>query len=96
MSGINAILPRTNGIVSGNVTSAGVPTADVIVDLSNGANPRTTTTASSPAGQFSFPDVPPGSYTLTFHKVGLATRVVIITVKGDATLTQNVDLPVGS
>ncbi len=96
VSGINAILPRTNGIVTGNVTSAGVPTADVIVDLSSGANPRTTTTASSPAGQFSFPDVPPGSYTLTFHKLGLATRVVIITVKGDATITQNADLPVGS
>ena len=77
------------------MTSAGVPTADVIVDLSNGGTPRSTATASTPGGLYRFTDVPPGSYTLTFHKDGLVTRVVIITVVGDQASTRDIDLPVG-
>lgn len=103
-TGVTVALPRATGVVNGSVTAsttatAGAPAAavsDVVVELSDGNTPRATASASSPPGAYRFNDVPPGSYTLTFRKAGFATRVVIITVVADQTVTRNVDLAVAS
>lgn len=95
-SGITITMPRSVGAVEGSVTSGGLATSDVVVELSDGTTPRTTATASLPAGAFRFADVVPGSYTLTFRKAGLVSRVVIVNVTPDQTVTRNIDLTVGS
>jgi hypothetical protein len=100
-TGLVVALPKATGVVAGAVTASGAntatsPVADVVVELSDGGTPRTTASASSPAGAFRFNDVAPGSYTLTFRKKGFATRVVIINVVADQTVTRNVDLAVAS
>ncbi len=92
-TGINVVLPRSTAIVTGSVTSNGAPVADVVVELSDGGTPRATASASSPGGAFRFADVVPGNYTLTFRKTGYATRVVIVTVAADQTITRNIDIP---
>ena len=98
-TGIAVALPRATGVVEGAVTAgtanaSSAPVSDVVVELSDGGTPRTTASASTPAGAFRFNDVPPGSYTLTFRKKGFATRVVIVNVVADQTVTRNVDLAV--
>ena len=65
----------------------------MVVELSDGGTPRATASASSPGGAFRFADVVPGNYTLTFRKTGYATRVVIVTVAADQTITRNIDIP---
>jgi Carboxypeptidase regulatory-like domain len=92
LAGVNVVLPKSTGDVSGVVTANGAPVADVIVELSDGSTPRTTASATAPAGAFRFADVPPGSYTLTFRRTGLVTRVVIIEVIADQTTDRNVDM----
>ncbi|HEY4331980.1 MAG TPA: carboxypeptidase regulatory-like domain-containing protein [Ilumatobacteraceae bacterium] len=92
LTAINAVLPMTNGSVGGTVTVAGVPTAGVTVVLSDGTTPRSTSTAGSPLGAYSFPGVAPGSYTLTFSQGTVVAQVVVIDVVGDQVTTQNVNV----
>jgi carboxypeptidase family protein len=89
---VNVVLSKSTGVVSGSVTAGGLPVSDVVVELSNGAEPKTTASASSPAGAYRFADVPPGGYTLTFRKPGLATQVVIVFVAADQSVTRDIDL----
>lgn len=96
VSGLDAVLPRSFGSVNGTVSSGGAGVSDVIVELSSGTNPRSTATATSPAGAYRFTEIEPGDYTLTFRKVGLATRVVIITITADRTVVRDISLPAGS
>ena len=98
-TGLTVALPRATGVITGAVTAStatapSTPVSDVVVELSDGGTPRATASASSPAGAFRFNDVPPGSYTLTFRKKGFATRVVIVAVVADQTVTRNIDLAV--
>ena len=100
-TGIAVALPRATGVVAGSVTASSAtassgPVSDVVVELSDGGTPRATASASTPAGAFRFNDVVPGSYTLTFRKKGFATRVVIVNVVADQTVTRNIDLAVAS
>ena len=92
-TGVNIVLPKSAGVIAGSVTSNGAPVADVVVELSDGGTPKATASASSPGGAFRFADVAPGSYTLTFRKPGYATRVVIVAVQADQTITRNIDIP---
>lgn len=97
--GVNASLTRANATISGIVTSgltaSGAPdgAGDVTVALSNGAVPRITTTATAPAGAYLIADVPPGSYTLTYFRAGVQTRIVLITVAAGEAFVRNIDLP---
>ena len=96
VSGLDAVLPRSVGNINGTVFNGSTPVADVIVELSNGSDPKSTVTATAPAGAYRFADVEPGDYTLTFRKAGLATRVVIVTVTADQTTVRDIALPTGS
>lgn len=54
--------------------------AGVIVELGDGLNTRQTLTSTDPAGEFSFPNVPPGSYSVTMtstNSLDVVTRRVI-------------------
>jgi len=96
VGGLDAVLPKALGSVGGTVSSSSTGASDVIVELSSGTEPRSTVTATSPAGAYRFNDVEPGNYTLTFRKSGLATRVVIVTITADQALVRDISLPTGS
>jgi hypothetical protein len=94
--GLDVTLPKATGEVGGTVFSGSTAMSDVIVELSNGSAPRSTVTATAPAGAYRFADVEPGDYTLTFRKAGAATRVVIVTIAADQTVVRDIALPAGS
>jgi len=84
------LLPATaalRGTVSAN---GGGGLGEVKVTLSDGTlRTRVTTSASNPAGTFSFAGTPPGAYTLMFEKSGVATKVVSVRIEAgvDATVS---------
>ena len=85
------LLPDTS-VIRGTVTSGGRGLGEVKITLSNGT-PRTrvTTSASNPAGSYSFAGIAPGSYTIQFERTGYATKVVSVRVQAgvDATINTN-------
>lgn len=84
------LLPATStlrGTVSAN---GGGGLGEVKVTLSDGTTrTRVTTSASNPAGAYSFAATPPGAYTLMFEKFGLTTKVVSVRIEAgvDATVS---------
>lgn len=91
--GIVIPLTRATGSIVGTVANGGAGAGDVTVTLSNGSDPRVTSTATTPPGAYQFGDVAPGTYTLTFSRAGLATRVVVVTVAAGDQLVRDIDLP---
>src|SRR5882757_1829595 len=76
---LTALLSPVSGSVSGRVTTAtGAPVADVQVSLPDLR--RSTTTDS--AGHYSISDVPAGTFTLTFQRIGYAPAVRRVTSAG--------------
>ncbi len=95
-------LKRSKATIDGAVKIAGAPASGVIVELSDGGKPRSTVTATNPvtnqAGYYIFPDVAPGTYTLTYTIAATSTtpartRVLLISVVVGDVQTRNVDLP---
>jgi iron complex outermembrane recepter protein len=86
------LLSATSGTVSGRVTtSSGAPVADVQVSLTDLR--RSTTTDST--GHYAIADVPAGTFTITFQRIGFApaVRKVVSTgadVSADVTLRESV------
>lgn len=78
--------------IRGTVSGIGGGLGGVTVTLSDGKRPRTTTSATNPAGTYVFANVAPGSYTLTFTQAGYTTRVTLITVAGGIDQTANTTL----
>ena len=74
------------------MTTGGGGLGEVKITLSNGT-PRTrvTTSASNPAGSYSFVGIAPGVYTVQFERSGYATKVVSLRVEAgvDATINTN-------
>ena len=61
------------GIVLGTVSDKGAAVVpDATVDLTNSATNDTKTATSNSSGQYVFPSVAPGTYTLKFAKAGFA------------------------
>ncbi len=82
------LLSATGGTVSGRVTtSSGAPIADVQVSLTD--LHRSTTTDST--GRYAITDVPAGTFTLTFQRIGFAPAVRRITSTG-ADVTTDITL----
>jgi len=92
-AGVDASLVPSTATISGTAVRSGVPVAGVTVVLEDGTVTRTTTTASFPNGGFSFANVPPGSYTLTFASQSTATVVVLVRVSAGDSAVRTVDLP---
>jgi iron complex outermembrane receptor protein len=86
------LLSATGGRVSGRVTtSSGAPVADVAVSLPDLR--RSTTTDSS--GRYSIADLPTGTFTITFQRIGYAPAVRKINstggdVRADVTLRETI------
>ena len=92
-AGVDAALRPAQATVSGTVTGGGRLLASATVELSDGTTTRTTSTASSPAGAYSFANVEPGTYTLTAQLPGFETRVVIVRVAAGDAIDRPIDLP---
>ncbi len=89
------LLPLTSQ-VRGTVRAAGAGLGEVSVTLTDGELSQITTSATSPAGSFSFSGVPAGAYTLTFKRSGYATQVVLVQVAAGVDTTTDVSMAAGS
>ena len=81
-------------VVRGTVAAAGGGgLGEATITLSNGTDrQRVTTSATNPAGTYSFAGVPTGSYTLTFERDGFADKVVLIQAIAGSDLARDVTL----
>jgi hypothetical protein len=88
---IDIVLSSTNAVVRGAVVhNGGGGVAGATVELSDGTTTRTTQSASTPAGGFEFPGVPPGRYTLRVTGTKVVDKVVAIEVlPGGAAVERN-------
>jgi hypothetical protein len=77
--GTVVLLPRTSE-VSGTVRVNGGGIGEVEVVLTDGDRSQITTSATNPAGQYAFANVPEGSYTLTFSRQGLVRQITLVRV----------------
>ena len=97
--GIAAEAQTSNSaIVLGTVMDkAGAVVPDATVGLINTATNETKTTTTNAAGEYVFPNVPPGTYTLKISKAGFATTT-FANIKADVTksYTYNATLEVSS
>jgi protocatechuate 3,4-dioxygenase beta subunit len=98
---VSVVLGPDHGTITGTVRSAaGVPLAGVIVELTDGrtaegsdeVESRTTATASSPAGGYTFTGVVPGAYTVTFSDPDFLARIVLVQVAAGDELVRDVTL----
>jgi 5-hydroxyisourate hydrolase-like protein (transthyretin family) len=97
---VSVVLGPDHGTITGTVRSAGTPIAGVTVELTDGRTAegsdeverRTTATASSPAGGYTFTGVAPGAYTVTFTDPDFFTRIVLVQVARGDELVRDVQL----
>jgi hypothetical protein len=94
-SGVDVTLRPSDATVAGTVTSGGAGLGGASIELTDGKNVRTTVTATSPAGSFTFANVVAGSYTLKVSRTNFQTRVVLVHVGAGDTITRTIDLPAG-
>jgi len=91
---VNAVMPPAAGSISGRVTSPKKPggVGEVNVALSNGTSTFQTVSASGPGGmegRYELDEVPPGTYTLTFTRVGASPVSFIVNVTVDQPVAQD-------
>jgi hypothetical protein len=80
-SGVDVILSPSLASMSGLVVEiGGSEIGGVAVDLASSSVTRSTITADVPAGQFRFDNLPPGSYTLSFSRVGSSPQTLLVDV----------------
>ncbi len=87
-SGFNAKLAPATGTVIGTVEGANSQgLAGATITLTDGSVSVTTVSASSPAGSFELPQVPPGTYSITASLNGYQPNTVQVTVTAGKTTT---------
>jgi hypothetical protein len=78
-----------SAVILGTITDkAGAVIPDANVGLMNTATNETKTTTTNAAGEYVFPNVPPGTYTLKISKAGFATTT-FANIKADVTKSYN-------
>jgi hypothetical protein len=95
VTGIDATLTRANGTISGIVFARSQPDepaspiggATVTAAGPGGELVTTSATVATQVGQYVFPEVPPGTYTVTFSLAGRAPHTQLITVAAGQTVT---------
>jgi hypothetical protein len=88
------LLPLTSD-VRGTVRAGGAGLGEVSITLTDGDRSQITTSATNPAGSYSFAGVLEGAYTLTFVRPGYATQVVLVRVAAGVTSTADVTMVPG-
>ena len=88
------LLPRSSQ-VHGTVSAGGGGLGEVIVTLTDGDRSQVTTSATSPAGQYSFAGVAGGSYTITFERKGYQTQVLMVPVTAGIDAAADANLVAG-
>jgi len=87
-SGVDVILSPSLASMSGLVVEiGGSEIGGVAVDLASSSVTRSTITADVPAGQFRFDNLPPGSYTLSFSRVGSSPQTLLVDVTAGPPVT---------
>jgi hypothetical protein len=98
---VSVQLRPDHGTITGTVRAAGGgPLVGVTVELTDGrtaegsdeVESRTTMTASTPAGGYSFAGVAPGSYTLTFRAPDFRTRIFLVRIAAGDARVQDAEL----
>lgn len=92
LTAIDATLTAATARVSGTVADDVGPADGVTVTLSDGTRTWTTQSATAPAGGYLLRDVTPGTYTLTFSRVGAVPRSVLVSLGAGDDRTVNVTL----
>jgi hypothetical protein len=69
----SATVAQTTSTLTGTVTTGGGPLPGVTVTISSPALLGVRTTVSGPNGDYSFPGLPPGQYSVRFELQGLQT-----------------------
>lgn len=89
-AGTDATMRRSQATISGRVAEGLNGLAGVTVTLTDGLTSRTTTTASSPLGDYSFANVDPGTYTITYALAGYRNEIVIVRMLAGEPTVRNV------
>ncbi len=89
-----AAFGQATGTLSGTVKTSGaaLPGATVTVKSPSLSSPQTT--VSDAGGKYTFSNLPPGEYTITFELQGLQTVTTHVTVAADKPATMDADLQV--
>jgi hypothetical protein len=92
--GVNASLSTATAVLKGSITdsSSRAPLGEVLISASTGTSTFTTTSASSPAGQYLLAGLPPGTYTLSFSRSGSVPTNQLVTLRANQTLVLDVAL----
>jgi hypothetical protein len=96
---VNVTLLSTMGQIVGTVRDAatGAALPGVAVSVTNGAVQQQTVTASSPGGGYTLPQLPPGTYSVTYSLSGYASETALIKLKAGQMATQDIALqPTGA
>jgi hypothetical protein len=96
LASTGAVAQMTTGSVVGTVTSEGAPLPGVTVTASSPALQGVRTTVSGEGGGFSFPNLPPGSYRLTYELAGMEKMEKRVTVSVSQTSRADTEMRVAA
>ena len=93
-SGVDVRLQRHVGVVTGVVRAAGGGgLSGVTVRITDGQTERVTTSVNSPTtGSYTFDELPPGSYSVTFERTGYQSQTVLVQLGAGQRRTLDVTL----
>lgn len=89
-----AFAQATTGTLTGNVTTDGAPLPGVTITISSPGMQGTRTTVSNENGNYNFPALPPGAYTVLFEMEGMSkfSKNVQVTLNQTARADANLKL----
>jgi outer membrane receptor protein involved in Fe transport len=93
---IPAIGQGTTGALNGTVTHEGAPLPGVTITVSSPALQGTRVSVSNVNGDYNFPALPPGEYTVTFEMDGMSTATKAVKVGVAATARANATMQLSS
>ena len=96
LASVGAFAQGTTATLSGTVTNEGVPLPGVTVTISSPNLQGTRTTITNDAGGYTFPSIPPGTYTVKFEMEGLSSVTEEVRVSLASTARRDADMKVSA